>query len=584
MEIRAAPKLDRLDRYVRRSYLKMGDGTSRHRVSYSLEEALRLANLPGEEEGRIYCFRRVTFDGIPAEANRRAWVEGVQQVLARLAAEAVHAGAPGAEGANAVYFHHQEEALEFLLRHSLRQGSRPQWFSASVLGLPPEAGSPIVMQAILQRLRPPAVHAGAAAAIILAAIGPSDPAPLLAAVPTAMARAWLDELDGSRNPAAAPAHIPLPRQVRRTLEQAASQFGWRDPRTTWLAALVVMALSPSTLASAGAVRIARATLRILETEHAPARRVEAAPMRAHAAPPAARPLIFDEDDECEPSRLPAAASPRLPSAGIVAGSSPSPPSDTLPPLATSAISPPAAIPAEGKSGAVSPAESAPPRVNEENEAPLSPANAADEVVSALPDAVVSALPPSPIAPSQALLGEPTSAAGLYFLLNALRRLGIAAALESCPALREADFVAHLLRRIAENAGVAPGDAILLCIRTEPAEFRLPPESLSIAVWPANLSPPGHSNFDGEYLLRAWALAVRRWCWRTGRTTVREILHRPGLVWLTRSDLDVTMPLGQIDIRIRRIGLDIDPGWVPWFCRFGKVVRFHYRSHNREGPC
>jgi hypothetical protein len=28
------------------------------------------------------------------------------------------------------------------------------------------------------------------------------------------------------------------------------------------------------------------------------------------------------------------------------------------------------------------------------------------------------------------------------------------------------------------------------------------------------------------------------------------------------------------MRIRRAGLDIDPGWVPWL---GRVVSFHYRE-------
>jgi hypothetical protein len=43
--------------------------------------------------------------------------------------------------------------------------------------------------------------------------------------------------------------------------------------------------------------------------------------------------------------------------------------------------------------------------------------------------------------------------------------------------------------------------------------------------------------------------------------------------LTRTDLDVSLSIDSADIRIRRAGLDLDPGWLPWF---GRVVRFHYR--------
>jgi hypothetical protein len=35
---------------------------------------------------------------------------------------------------------------------------------------------------------------------------------------------------------------------------------------------------------------------------------------------------------------------------------------------------------------------------------------------------------------------------------------------------------------------------------------------------------------------------------------------------------VFFDLAAADVRVRRSGLDIDPGWVPWL---GRVVRFHY---------
>jgi hypothetical protein len=100
-------------------------------------------------------------------------------------------------------------------------------------------------------------------------------------------------------------------------------------------------------------------------------------------------------------------------------------------------------------------------------------------------------------------------------------------------------------------------------------------------WPAGFAWRSGNRLDGEYLLRVWVLAVRRWCWRIGRLTAREIVKRNGRVWLTRSDLDVTLPLREVDIRIRRVGLDIDPGWLPWFGVHGRVVRFHYRDGEAE---
>jgi hypothetical protein len=48
--------------------------------------------------------------------------------------------------------------------------------------------------------------------------------------------------------------------------------------------------------------------------------------------------------------------------------------------------------------------------------------------------------------------------------------------------------------------------------------------------------------------------------------------RPGLVVFTETHVDVMFRLVRADIRVRRAGLDIDPGWMPWL---GRVVHFHY---------
>ncbi len=465
-ESRAAPALDRLDRHVWRSYLRIADGVSRYSVACSLEESLRLVSLPGEEEGRVYCFRRVALAGIAANANRQVWMDRLQQALAPLAAQAVHATDPRASSASSVYFNNELEALETLLRDALRFERRPEWFSASILGVPPESGAAVQIPAILERLRQPPISPGTAAAIVWAAIGTSDPTPFLDVIPAFVIRDWVREFDGRKNLSANATPIEFNGRLKNAVQQAAGSFGWRDPRTVWLASLAVICLSPSALMSGTAVKAARSTLRLLE-----------------AAPSAAL------------TRTPPAASP-------------------------------------------------------------------------------------------ALLGEPTLAAGLYFLLHVLRRLGISAALESCPTLAEAGFSTHILKRLAVHAGVAPSDPILLCLPPGPEEFSLSPEVLAAlplraSVWPDGFAPPRRS--DASSLLRIWTLAVRRWCRRMGRLTVGEIVNRKGRVWLTRSDVDVTLPLAAAEIRIRRIGLDIDPGWVQWFGEFGKVVRFHYRDGDPEGP-
>ncbi len=51
-----------------------------------------------------------------------------------------------------------------------------------------------------------------------------------------------------------------------------------------------------------------------------------------------------------------------------------------------------------------------------------------------------------------------------------------------------------------------------------------------------------------------------------------ILHRRGMLVTSDTHLDLTLPMNAADVRLRRAGLDHDPGWVP---ALGCIVLFHY---------
>jgi hypothetical protein len=50
--------------------------------------------------------------------------------------------------------------------------------------------------------------------------------------------------------------------------------------------------------------------------------------------------------------------------------------------------------------------------------------------------------------------------------------------------------------------------------------------------------------------------------------------RPARVLATRSHVDVHLRSADVTLALRRSGLDIDPGWLPWL---GRVVHLHYAS-------
>jgi hypothetical protein len=50
------------------------------------------------------------------------------------------------------------------------------------------------------------------------------------------------------------------------------------------------------------------------------------------------------------------------------------------------------------------------------------------------------------------------------------------------------------------------------------------------------------------------------------------VRRPARLAFTATHIDVRFPLAGADVRVRRAGLDIDPGWLAWF---GRVVAFQF---------
>lgn len=108
----AGQPLARNDRHVRRARLRIGASAPRHRLVFNIEEALRLCSLPSENEGRVYCFRYLHVGGLPANGDRRAWLDELQRALLELARRAVHGADDAARAADAVFFLNEQEACE----------------------------------------------------------------------------------------------------------------------------------------------------------------------------------------------------------------------------------------------------------------------------------------------------------------------------------------------------------------------------------------------------------------------------------------------------------------------------------------
>jgi hypothetical protein len=221
-------------------------------------------------------------------------------------------------------------------------------------------------------------------------------------------------------------------------------------------------------------------------------------------------------------------------------------------------------------------------------------------------------------------------AGLFFLLAVMSRLGISQLLDSNPQLIELGLPRRFLHHVCKRLAIPVDDPALLALgdedafansasrfKDQPCEFVVPwnrmevisdpcariirrsgcernarmifdgTGRLALALWRGRATegvrevtrgfrltrglPVAHAPGMG-LLLTSMLIATRRWCRRYAGIGLSAVVRRPGQIRATRTHLDISFDHHQADIRIRKAGLDIDPGWIPWFER---IIKFHY---------
>jgi hypothetical protein len=167
-------------------------------------------------------------------------------------------------------------------------------------------------------------------------------------------------------------------------------------------------------------------------------------------------------------------------------------------------------------------------------------------------------------------GAPTGWAGLLFLLATAEEAGVPQELLDDPVLARRPLrwvvtalVPRLLR--ASSAGPTADDPAVLAFAGLVPTAR-PPEG----------RPPLQAEADSlDVHAGRWAATTAQ---RLGRDdedpgeVVLGIARRRGVVVAVPGWIELHLPLSEVDVDIRRAGLDLDPGWVPWL---GAVVRYVY---------
>ena len=148
--------------------------------------------------------------------------------------------------------------------------------------------------------------------------------------------------------------------------------------------------------------------------------------------------------------------------------------------------------------------------------------------------------PGPQLPMQFAAAVETAAGGVLFLLPVLRRL--------FPKLYESEMLPSMLDAACERAKVPERDPLRAAIRRAmdcPCTFS-----------------------------RAVLRQCERWLWRNARLNLVLLVRRNAALVATRTHIELLFVNPDADLRIRRLGLDSDPGWVPALSR---VILYHYET-------
>jgi hypothetical protein len=177
---------------------------------------------------------------------------------------------------------------------------------------------------------------------------------------------------------------------------------------------------------------------------------------------------------------------------------------------------------------------------------------------------------------------PTQCGGLLFLLPVLQGLGLPQWCDddqASAAITRRILAAAMtrLRVPAEDAawGVTPSQTDLPTVTAKvpaiwsDAALRAPASQRQIELRQALMSA---STLDQQ--AQVWLTAARRWLRRCAGIGLASLVLRPARLGHTATHLDMHFYVNDVDMRVRRAGLDIDPGWLPWF---GRIVAYHYQE-------
>lgn len=181
-------------------------------------------------------------------------------------------------------------------------------------------------------------------------------------------------------------------------------------------------------------------------------------------------------------------------------------------------------------------------------------------------------------------GQFSAVTGFALLIPLLQRLWMDELLWRHAVLQNLDFPRQLLWAMATRFKVNEQDPVwrlfegLELTPNAIIENFSPPPAWQQLMQASNISPRHFpmqaKNPRFQQLIAGLQLGCAMFLRHHCKLSLPALIRRPGNVVLTETHWDAVFDLNQTDLRLRRMALDSDPGWVSWLA---KVVQFHYIS-------
>lgn len=528
------------NRRVRHLRLRAGNQADVGRVLPVLEDALRCASLP-DTGSRLLLVRRLALGRIARDASAQALASVIEKRVAEVGGQWVEGGTAAAAGAAYVSFAGALEARTRLALRLARGAPHTEWYwPLAVPELRAAEGRSDALRRIAQAMAqwPEARRALPAwvAALVQAgqggclasAISASEGAALVRQVGLVMQDLPVQPGRGQVSP---PAEEAAPEAWLNVPERA-------EPR--WMRSLLAAA-----------------------QPHRPA-------LRGHPA---------TTEHSSEAAHPAAAAAARDGRAGELPASTPHGTAPLAPARAYLGRAIDRSEPKGAQEARTDPVPTARGRQEAAKDWPLPPLSRPSQAMPLAEPPKRPADDPLPAAPlwqhPARFDAEPTACAGLLFLLPVLARLGLPQWLAEAP---DAGFTPRVLQQALRRLRVPVHDPAWALVAAGVAEAGMQ-AAPAPACWSdpllagsPDLTQALHAATDPDAQAAMWLTAARRWLRRAGRIGLASLVLRPGFIGLSPTHADLHFRLHDTDLRVRRLGLDLDPGWLPWF---GRVVAFHY---------